>query len=405
MKALHRALNFGIDCKCGPPHEVTVELNWAACESDLKRMVQIAMPYQDGPAHGQSPSCWRKFQVISKAVAPTGLTGQLLAPPGELPRSPSPTSFIRSKLTRINLFTSSSDSSICTPTTSCRIVSDKVLTTSVVTPALSEIRGLCAQVRRQCDAWTLTGLLRDPDSKSETPHIFLLNHIVDGTEVPRVAKPLELKSLIASQQLEGKSQSRLALSAQQRYGIAAALCWSVLHLSGSPWLREQWRRKQAKILIEKTDAGRDVLSRHPCISCLLPSAMESPPQQITTTKNTTTADFSHLIPNKLIFELGILLIELCINKPLSGLKLSSNLGPSPDSAAPLEDYSTAVSMLDEVRSLIGNGYGDAVELCVKFVFRGGIGSTKEFEHPDFRREFYETVVAPVQATYLIMLGL
>lgn len=70
------------------------------------------------------------------------------------------------------------------------------------------------------------------------------------------------------------------------------------------------------------------------------------------------------------------------------------------SAPLLEDYETALSKLDEVYRLAGDSYGDAAARCVKLSFQGR-DVYKDFSFAQFRRQFYDTVVAPVQATYLM----
>jgi hypothetical protein len=66
----------------------------------------------------------------------------------------------------------------------------------------------------------------------------------------------------------------------------------------------------------------------------------------------------------------------------------------------LDDYQTALSRLDEVYRLAGDSYGDAVARCVKSEFQGR-DIYKNFDFSQFRQKFYDTVVAPVQATYLM----
>jgi hypothetical protein len=201
------------------------------------------------------------------------------------------------------------------------------------------------------------------------------------------------------------------MSAKKMYNIAAAMCWAVLHLSGGSWLNNQWD-DQTKILQERTQAGRDILSDHPCISCFLPA----PQTPKATLQNTTEREFSHLIPHPAIFRLGLMLIELCLEKNFSEVQdiegsvgasssFNSETAASSSPAAVPADYmyKAAIANLEEVRSRAGESYGDAVERCIKFVFRGP-EKTRDFDLPNFRREFYEVVVAPVQATYLMMPG-
>ncbi|KGO62813.1 hypothetical protein PEX2_043360 [Penicillium expansum] len=172
------------------------------------------------------------------------------------------------------------------------------------------------------------------------------------------------------------------------YGIAASTAWSVLHLSGSPWLGHHWDEKQANIFLEKNQGGREILSRYPCASyTFLPPT--SPEQLVAT-------DFDHLIPNKTVFTLGILLIELCINKSFAECRQT---GESVTPASLLDDYKAALSKLNEVYRVAGDSYGYATERCVKFAFQGP-DSYQDFTFSKFRQQFYDAVVAPVQATYL-----
>ncbi|KAI0098656.1 hypothetical protein GGR51DRAFT_537942 [Nemania sp. FL0031] len=68
-----------------------------------------------------------------------------------------------------------------------------------------------------------------------------------------------------------------------------------------------------------------------------------------------------------------------------------------------EDYCAAVGRLDDVRRIAGCAYGDAAERSVKFSFSGR-DMNKKFDMPEFRRQFYDSVVAPVQAAYYLMPG-
>ena len=260
-----------------------------------------------------------------------------------------------------------------------------------------EINSLCTEVSRQCKPWTLSGFLQDPSKEPEIEKGFLLSHIQEDSS--GIIKTISIKSLISTHDQSPQQLSLyMALSAKQRYGIAASVAWSVLHLSGSPWLGDRWDEEQAIILLERSSTGREILSRYPCASYLFPTSTN--PASL---EQTPRDNFTHLIPNKTVFALGILLIELCINKPFGetqGIRVS---GTNTSPTVLLGVYTTALGRLDEVRRQAGDSYGNAVERCVKCVFRGS-EKNREFDLPGFRREFYEVVVAPVQAVYLMMPG-
>ncbi|KAH8882463.1 hypothetical protein GQ53DRAFT_885553 [Thozetella sp. PMI_491] len=175
----------------------------------------------------------------------------------------------------------------------------------------------------------------------------------------------------------------------EEHGIAASIAWSVLHLSNSPWLEECWDQQQISIFLEKSINGREILSHHPCAS----SIFSSPSSRITTPVSESDR---RLVPNKVIFALGILLVELGTNKSLAEV---SNRGDDAPTTSLFEFQQNALGKLDEVYRLAGDSYGYAAERCIKCSFQGQ-NLHKDFGIPNFRRQFYHTVVAPVQATYL-----
>jgi hypothetical protein len=256
----------------------------------------------------------------------------------------------------------------------------------VSTSASTEITNLCNAVCTECNPWTLAGFLKDPGEGQGRQFSF----DDSKTEFSEIIKAVPLKSLLSShEQLTQQQNGYTSLSAKQRFGIAASVAWSVLHLSGSPWLGNQWDDKQASIFLEKDQGDREILSRHPCALYIFssPTTPEEPP----------TNNFKHLIPNIIVFGLGILLIELCINKSFAEIRETNENAMS---NSLLDDYQTALSRLDEVYRLAGDSYGDAVARCVKSEFQGR-DIYKNFDFSQFRQKFYDTVVAPVQATYLM----
>lgn len=253
------------------------------------------------------------------------------------------------------------------------------------TTASTEITSLCRTEGTECNRWALGGFLKDPDEEQGRTFSFDYSQ----TDMSKIIKVVPLKSLLSSHEQSAQRQPLyISLSTKQRYGIAASTAWSVLHLSGSPWLGDHWDKKQANIFLERNQDGREIFSRYPCASYIFlpPTSLEQP----------ATNDLNLLIPNRAVFALGILLIELCINRPFAE---SHQSGESVTPTSLLDDYQAALSKLDEVYSLAGDSYGYAVMRCVKFAFQGR-DLYKDFSFSQFRQQFYDSVVAPVQATYL-----
>ncbi|KAJ5637351.1 hypothetical protein N7490_007230 [Penicillium lividum] len=380
LSSLHRALQSGFRCACSPPHQVAIVLDWEAYESKPAKPFKVAVSY-GATQHVRLSGSWRRLHVALHVPSQIISPAPLLTPPPSHARAHSPSSFFRSRLH----FRFRSVSRTPSPPPPPPPTPPVQLTTlnTVSTATTTQITNLCNTLCTECDSSTLAGFLKDPDEDQDQQ--FSLNH--NQADMSNILKAIPLKSLLSSSEQSTQQQaSYTSLSAKQRYAIAASTAWSVLYLSGSSWLSDHWDEKQANLFLEKSQGGREVLSRHLSVACVFSSPKSSEP---------TRNDFSHLIPNRTVFALGILLIELCINKSFAEFR---HIGESA-SASLLHDYQAALRKLDEFYRLAGDSYGYAAECCVTFAFQGR-DLYKDFEFFQFRQQFYDTVVAPVQATYL-----
>jgi hypothetical protein len=131
--------------------------------------------------------------------------------------------------------------------------------TGVSTTASTELTSLCHTVCTECNRWTLTGFLKDLDE--DLGRQSSLDY--SRTDLSKIINAVPLKSLLSSHEQSARRQTTyISLSTKQRHGIAAATAWSVLLLSGSPWLSDHWDEKQANIFLERTQGGREVFSRY-----------------------------------------------------------------------------------------------------------------------------------------------
>lgn len=67
----------------------------------------------------------------------------------------------------------------------------------------------------------------------------------------------------------------------------------------------------------------------------------------------------------------------------------------------LEDYAVAEMQTDKVYLEAGYSYGYAVQRCLRCEFPGR-DVTKNFQFQQFRMDFFNGVVAPIQATYALI---
>ena len=398
MKSFHRALSYHIPgCACRSPHQVTVQLDWSACEAD-SGVSRAAFQVSSG-SPALSANCWRKLHVVPQVITdtehqlqpaprspqqlPVGSGPRGRTPSPSPPRTPSPLSSILSRISRIRLKIPFSYTPVA--------VADPQIEVVTNAQAPVKIYNICDYIRDRDNIGSLHGYIRDPGTAGGNERRFVLKDASENQTSESMTRSLSLKLLLNS----GGRKFLPALTRKHRYGIAVALCWSVLHLSGSPWLEKELDAERA-MLLYTTLRSRHTLSRHPSLSCRLPE----PKRPGSPARGERTPRRAPNKTAKLIYSLGVALIELCIDNPFD------TPPPSPYDQTPLlggraipEDCMR--ELVESVRAKGGDPYGDAVERCVTFVFQGA-ESKRDFENPDFRRVFYSTVVAPVQATYQMM---
>lgn len=201
-----------------------------------------------------------------------------------------------------------------------------------------------------------------------------------------------------------------ALSRKDRFGIAAAATWAVLYLAGSPWIGPDWAGKDSLTLFTEGQALQS-FQIYPALSYVFRHAQLPP-----TTAGPGRSPYAQvgeiragIIRNRTLFALGILLIELCLDIRFEDLRreFGANPGSLPPSTGtgtgtgtgmPLDDYEVANACMQRVYLEGGDLYGYAVQRCLRCEFPGR-DVTKSFEFEQFRSDFFQGVVAPVQVTY------
>ncbi|KAH0499708.1 hypothetical protein TgHK011_006883 [Trichoderma gracile] len=202
-----------------------------------------------------------------------------------------------------------------------------------------------------------------------------------------IIREISLEKIIATES-QRVAPAIQPLSAKRRYGIAASLAWAVLYLADSPWLAHGLDRHKVKLFLQRKQASGFIsLSEKAYLSSPLfaPRPLPSPASSSTSLHQTTP----RRTPKSLIFDLGILLIELAVNQSFSTESLSAILQ---------HDYRPLKTYLDRVELEAGIYYFNAAQRCVYGVFLADQGQM-DFDLDRFQHEFYSTVVAPLQATY------
>jgi len=213
------------------------------------------------------------------------------------------------------------------------------------------------------------------------------------------------------------SKKRLALNRKQRFGIASALAWAVLHLCDSPWLGKSLNDEEIHLFLERdSDNSTPRLSAQPYLSHRFtpPPAASVDPADIPA----SSAQFqSKQIQNITLYTLAIRLIELGLNKPFAKIRqeyqTTFNPPPTepmcPTTEAPpqiatlIDDYDIAQHQISELMLDAGISYAHAVDRCLRFLFPGP-AAMNTFGQSAFRKTFFADVVAPIQATFELAPG-
>ncbi|KAI1488985.1 hypothetical protein F5X96DRAFT_642927 [Biscogniauxia mediterranea] len=233
-----------------------------------------------------------------------------------------------------------------------------------------------------------------------------------GIYITLNAKPFDQERLITVKMASVLSdQSTLFLSTRQRYSIAAAAAWGLLFLSGSPWITsEEWKGKEElQLFIEERDSSKLLANDYPTISCYFRSMTNEPANPpdaaILLPRPATLGDQGYQsspIRNKMLFGLGIFLIEICLNKKFEDLRQEIQgevrSASNDNRSSVVDDFDIANRQIDKVYMVAGNAYGYAVQRCVRCEFPGR-DITKNFNFQEFRQGFFRDVVAPLEARF------
>jgi hypothetical protein len=271
---------------------------------------------------------------------------------------------------------------------------------------------LCAVLQSMQTAGTPLGCLPIPDSDPRQQLRIISKHAAD-TVTATTKRTTHLNSLL-SRTIDMTTNRKLALSRKPRFGVAAALTWAALHLCDSPWMNKTLDNEEIYMFLEdQIGATTSHISTHPYISCEFyrtpsnPSVPPSAPQP-------TTQFQSNQIPNPFFFSLGIRLIELGRNLPFTQIRQEYNASYSPayspdplpaqtQTPTAIDDFEVARAQYDELCLDPGPTYANAVDRCLRFLFPGN-AAMHTFEYGEFRKTFFEDVVAPIQATYEMIPG-
>lgn len=214
----------------------------------------------------------------------------------------------------------------------------------------------------------------------------------DTTAIPHF---LPLNALLRSQKTApGTTTEYGQLSRKQRLGLAVALASAVLQLYDSPWMGEVWDKKDICFFSHGLDGNNCPLISSPYVSRSFPP----PNPSITASPTSSNITPTPFVINKTLFALGIVLVELCLNRPFEDLRDAAHSETSNNTPNILDDYQIANNAISEVYREGGDQYGYVVQRCLRCEFQGQ-DCQKKLDNHRFRTFVYEGVLEHLKADY------
>lgn len=374
-----KALDACWQCSCS--HRTSLDLNWHTNRPTRSPVFSVSLSYNIPNNTNQTRNAqWRKAQV---KVDATGISSgtqkneQVLGPPTvdaqlfAVRPSQSTTTTQQQRSLWSHLRPRSRSTSPLPPSPS-----DPVAAIALADSA-KKIDSLCQFIQGLDNGGEPLGFLPIPGG---TKRVHLES--IPGTKITEEATLVHLLP-------PNKPPKHLKLGRRKRLEIAVAAAWTTLLLCDTPWLSHTWDKHGLCFFSENVSSAALPLAGR-CVSMMQGCALSSHPA--------TSAGASlqnKIIRNEAIFALGVLLIELGLNRSFEELKRTENIGTTATNV--VDDYDVADSLIEDVFDEVGEPYGNAVQRCIRFAFPGR-DTTKNFGHATFRQYFHNLVVAPIEAT-------
>ena len=276
---------------------------------------------------------------------------------------------------------------------------------------MTHIRNVCEELQMNQQAWASdTHKLRclgylSGDNLQTRLGVFIPSIVEAKEPIPKslqaAHKITSLTTLLSKQQTGSQNPvvsyaGNLTLTRGERIGLALTVASSVLQLNETPWLPENWNKSDIMVNLNKSPGTTDQnnIFEKAYITKTFPSTKPE--------TSTTTKPKHPIIPNLTIFSLGIVLTEISLGLALETMRRTSDFFDPTDETNVLNDYATAIRLVDVVYSEAGTRYGDAVRRCLRCDFDQRSTSLSD---DGFRQAVYDGVVAPLEDDFRDFYGM
>ncbi|THX50761.1 hypothetical protein D6D06_07784 [Aureobasidium pullulans] len=374
-----KALDACWHCSCLGLHRTSLDLDWQTNKPTNTPVFGVSLSYLT--RSGQSTASfarWRKARLRIDAADTrkrAGVDEEVLGPPMKnlkLSVGPSQPTSLRQQA-RL-LFVPSLSRKLSTTPPPPPV--GNALANSPPLNSTAKIESLCRFVQEPENGGRSLGFMTIP---GETRRVHLESFPGARTE------EVTLTSLLPP----SKPPAHLKMGRRKRFEIATAAAWATLLLCDTPWLSQNWDKHGLCFFSDNVPNTSSPLASR-CVSMTQGCTQSSQPNQ------TSTATLHNkLIRNGAVFALGILLIELCLNRSFDEDRKAASVGNTITTV--VDDFDIADSLIEDVFNEGGEPYGNAVQRCIRFAFPGR-DTAKNFSHMSFRQDFHNLVVAPIEAT-------
>ena len=174
-----------------------------------------------------------------------------------------------------------------------------------------------------------------------------------------------------------KAQS-IEFNRRERVQLSTFLAQAVLRYHSTPWLPQHWRSRDV-VFYGINDLSQDMLSS----PYLKAKICTSSAQVGATTSGENASPNQSPIRNQLLFNLGVMLVELAYGAPLQELKEDDD-----DRGDSLTLYHTATRLGSKLNQKCGPAYEAAAQVCL----RGTLGGSCDLYNSRALENFYVEVV-------------
>lgn len=358
---------------------VRFNMAFAHCSRGVPTTLEPVWIAVDSTFDEPSPGSPQKSRAKAQQEAQEQLNGlsNALKRENSTPCSP-PVKRIRAKTVRFNTTASCNDRSTTTTTTTTTAT---LITSFLAGPALPDFcvqHDFCKHLQKYGPKTPINKYIGYFEKSGPYKHLVYF--------APPITTSPSRQSFSLTQIIHKMSQSSSHADhflQHERLRLARQLASAVLQFHTTPMLKDSWRSDD--VVFFGADAESTTLTS-PHLNVQVGKS-----NQIKSSENSTALDTNLFVRNPYLFGLGIILIELARQAPLSTFRERSELSNTQESQ--FSDFVIADRVSKSLGSSLGVSYAKVVRKCIGCDFGEG---TTDLNDPGLQAVFYRDVVCELE---------